>query len=124
MKAEIINHIYIFLTVIFTVYGQMVLKWQVSRYGDLPGSFMAAVVFIFKLFGNIWILSCFTAAFLASLSWMAAMTKFEISYAYPFMSLNFIVVMVLSIFLLSEPFAWSKVAGTAIVICGLVLLSR
>ena len=124
MKIELLNHMYIFMTVVFTVYGQMVLKWQVSRYGTLPSSFMPALIFILKLFANAWVLSCFLSAFLASLCWMAAMTKFEISYAYPFMSLSFIVVMVLSIFLLSEPLSWSKALGTIIVICGLVVLSR
>ena len=124
MKIETINHIYIFLTVLFTVYGQMIIKWQVDHYGELPVNFVSALAFLLKLFGNIWILSGFLAAFLASLSWMAAMTKYELSYAYPFMSLNFIVVLGLSIFMLSEPFCWSKLAGTLMVISGLVVLNR
>ncbi len=119
MNVDLVGHLYIFLTVILTVYGQMVLKWQISRYGDLPGNILGALVFLLKLFGNIWILSGFTAAFLASLSWMAALTKFEVSYAYPFTSLGFILVMGLS-----EPLTWTKAVGTGIVICGLLLLSR
>jgi multidrug transporter EmrE-like cation transporter len=124
MKAGLINHIYIFLTVIFTVYGQMIIKWQVGNYGRLPGDLAGAIGFLLRLFFNIWILSGFLAAFLASLSWMAAMTKFEMSYAYPFMSLNFIVVLILSFLILSEPFAWNKITGTLIVISGLIVLSR
>ena len=39
------------------------------------------------------------------------MTKFEISYAYPFMSLSFVLVFGLSIFLFQESVTFAKVAG-------------
>lgn len=124
MKVNFTGYVYIFLTVIFTVYGQLVLKWQISQYGDLPSTISTSLVFLLKLFSNVWILSGYLSAFLAALSWMAALTKFEVSYAYPFMSLGFILVMALSTLLLSEPFTWTKALGTGIVVCGLVVLSR
>jgi len=39
------------------------------------------------------IFSGFASAFIASFFWMAAMTKFELSYAYPFMSRVFVLVL-------------------------------
>ena len=48
------------------------------------------------------IFSTFVAAFFASLAWMAAMTRFELSYAYPFTSLNFAAVLLLSAALLGD----------------------
>ena len=84
-----LNHLYIFACIILTVYGQMILKWRVAQYGALPADIYEKLKFIIFLLIDPFILSGLLAAFLASLSWMAAMTKFEISYAYPFMSFKF-----------------------------------
>jgi multidrug transporter EmrE-like cation transporter len=54
------------------------------------------------------IFSGFIATFLA---WMAAMTKFELSHAYPFMSLNYIVFLLLSGWLFREPLTILKVVS-------------
>ena len=42
------------------------------------------------------ILSCFAGAFLAVLCWVVVMTRFDLSYAYPFISLTFVLVLGLS----------------------------
>jgi len=71
------------------------------------------------------IFSGFAAAFLASLVWMAAITKFDLSHAYPFMSLNFVVVLLLSGWLLNEePVTLQKVLGIALIVLGTVVAAR
>jgi uncharacterized membrane protein len=70
------------------------------------------------------IFSGFVAAFLASLAWMAAMTKFDLSYAYPFMSLNFVVVLLLSGWLLSEPLTVQKVLGVGLIVLSTVVVAN
>jgi uncharacterized membrane protein len=55
---------------------------------------------------------------------MAAMTKFNLSYAYPFMSLNFVLVLVLSVWLLSEPVTLQKVIGIGLIVLGTVVAAR
>jgi len=62
------------------------------------------------------IFSAFAAAFLASLAWMAAMTRFDLSHAYPFMSLNFVVVFLLSGLLLSESMTMQKSLGVGLIV--------
>lgn len=61
------------------------------------------------------IISGFAAAFIAALCWMAAMTKFDLSYAYPFMSIPFIFVLFLSAFFFQEPITIFVGAGAIIV---------
>ena len=73
------SYIYLFLTIVLTVYGQLVIKWQVSLSGALPSSGGEKLFFLIRLLFNPWIISGFIAAFLAALSWMAAMTKFDLS---------------------------------------------
>jgi drug/metabolite transporter (DMT)-like permease len=61
---------------------------------------------------------------LAFLCWMAAITKFELSYAYPFMSLSFLLVLILSAILFHEPLTVSKVVGVGLVVAGIIIGSR
>jgi multidrug transporter EmrE-like cation transporter len=118
------KYLYILVTLLFTVYGQLVLKWQMSKAGSLPEGAVPKMVFLLQQFFNPWILSGFFAAFLASLSWMAAMTKFELSEAYPFMSLAFVLVMLFSIFFLGEPVSFTKATGTGLVVLGLIIIAH
>jgi uncharacterized membrane protein len=55
---------------------------------------------------------------------MAAMTKFDLSHAYPFMSLNFALVFLLSGWLLSEPMAMQKTIGIGLIIRGTLVVAR
>ena len=69
-------------------------------------------------------MSGFIAAFLASLCWMAAMTAFELSYAYPFMGLTFVLVFLASVFLLGEQVTNYKILGLALIVLGIFVTSR
>jgi drug/metabolite transporter (DMT)-like permease len=115
---------YILGTVLLTVYGQIVLKWQVVKAGALPAAAFDKIAFLIGLIWNPWILSGIAAGFLAFLCWMAAMTKFELSYAYPFMSLSFLLVLILSAVLFHEPVTIPKVMGVALVVAGIIIGSR
>src|SRR5699024_1536857 len=106
----------------FTVYGQLVLKWKINDYGSLPAAFLDKITFLMQLFLNPWFLSGFLAAFLAALCWMAAMTKFEISYAYPFMSLSFVLVFIFFVFFFGDSFSIQKIAGIACIVLGIIIM--
>jgi drug/metabolite transporter (DMT)-like permease len=119
-----LGHLFIALTLLFTVFGQLVLKWQMGGAGALPPAAFDKLVFLLRQFMNPWVLSGFAAAFLASLAWMAAMTRFELNYAYPFMSLAFVIVMVFSVLFLGEQLNFARIAGTVMVVAGLVVIAR
>lgn len=114
--------IYVFLTIIFTVYGQLVIKWQMIQAGEFPVGFYSKIIFFFHVLINPWVLSAFLAAFFAALSWMAAMTKLELSYAYPFMSLSFVLVLIFSAFFLHEPISYVKILSLVFIVFGVALL--
>lgn len=118
------GYFYIFGTIFFTVYGQIVLKWRINGVGSLPEGLHAKVFFLIKLLFDPWIFSGFFAAFIASFFWMAAMTKFEISYAYPFMSSAFVLVFLLSAILFHEAITWQKAIGLTLIVAGIVVTSR
>lgn len=121
---RVFDYLYILATIGLTVYGQLILKWRIAQLGSLPLEFADKVKFLIGLLLDPAIFSGFVAAFLASLAWMAAMTKFELSHAYPFMSLNFVVVLILSGWLLSEPMNTQKTVGVALIVLGTVVAAR
>lgn len=122
--ARLIDHIYIFSTVIFTVYSQLIMRWQVSAAGPLPPGLPDKIGFVIALLLNPWVMSGILATFLAGISWMLAMTKFEISYAYPFVSLNYILVLAAGFLLFQETITFTKLAGSALVILGIIVIAR
>ena len=123
-RFDISGHIYIALTLLLTVYGQLVLKWQMGGVGPLPEGHGDKLWFLLRQFSNPWIIGGLAAAFLASLAWMAAMTRFDLNYAYPFMSLAFVIVMLFSVVFLGEQLNFARVAGTVMVVTGLIVIAR
>lgn len=123
-RFDLTGHTYILATLVFTVYGQLVLKWQIAGAGPMPVAMPDKLAFLLKQLLNPWIVTGFVAAFLASLAWMAAMTRFDLNYAYPFMSLAFIIVMIFSILFLGESVTTPRVVGTLLVMAGLVVAAR
>lgn len=121
---RLFDYLYIFATIILTVYGQLMLKWRIAKFGPLPTELLEKLKFLLSLLLDPVIFSGFIAAFLASLAWMAAMTKFELSHAYPFMSLNFVVVLLLSGWLLNEPITVQKTVGVSLIVLGTVVAAR
>ena len=118
------DHAYIALTVLFTVYSQLVMRWQVGNAGAPPAELWEKGRFVFGLLLNPWVLSGVVATLLAGISWMLAMTRFEVSYAFPFMSLNFLLVLAGSALLFGESVTATKLVGTALVVAGVVVIAR
>ena len=115
------EHIYIAGTIIFTIYGQLIIKWRISNYGTLPDLALEKLFFLIRILCDPFILSGFIAAFIAALCWMLAMTKFDLSYAYPFMSIPFVVVLFLSAFFFQEAITMPKIIGMIFIIAGITI---
>lgn len=120
------RYLFIFGTLFFTVYGQLILKWRLNKIGFvLPeGGMWEKLLVLLKIIFDPFIFSGFVSAFIASMFWMAAMTKFEITQAYPFMSLAPAIVFLLGVWLLNETFTWGKVIGLMLIIIGVVVTVR
>lgn len=119
------GYFYIIACVVFTVYGQLMLKWRINMQPALPDGLVDKAFYLVKLILlDPFVLSGFVAAFVASLFWMAAMTRFSISFAYPFMSSAFVLVLFGAVLLFDEALTPMKVLGTLIIVVGLIVLSR
>ncbi|MGH8661675.1 MAG: EamA family transporter [Burkholderiales bacterium] len=118
------SYVYVACTILLMVYAQVVIKWQVIAAGALPADAAARLGFLAQLLINPWIASALAASLLAAVAWMAAMTKLDLSHAYPFMSLAFVLVMVASAYFFDEPLTGPKIAGVALICIGIVVGSQ
>jgi drug/metabolite transporter (DMT)-like permease len=119
------GYIYISATLLFTVYGQLILKWRLSGLSfQLPEGVLNKLVSLLKIIFDPYIFSGFVSAFVASLFWMAAMTKFEITQAYPFMSLAPALVFLFGIALLGEAFTMGKLIGLVFIMVGIFITAK
>jgi drug/metabolite transporter (DMT)-like permease len=118
------GYVFIALTVLLTGYPQVVLKYELNSVAKIPSG-LPMVGFLLKFtFSRPLVLSGFLSGFLASLAWMAALSEFELSYAYPFMSLNFVFVVVLSFLLFGERMHIYKLIGLALICLGVLFVSN
>ncbi len=118
MKA----YFFIFCTIGLTVYGQMVIKWKMSQ-ASAPDQIMEKIPYILKMMLDPWIISSFAAAFAAALCWMITLTRMDLSYAYPFMSLSFVTILLLSGMVFQEPITMHKIIGILMIVVGVIINS-
>jgi multidrug transporter EmrE-like cation transporter len=55
--------------------------------------------------------------------WLYVLSKLEVSKAYPFVGLGFVFTLIFAYFFLNEPLTLLKVAGTVLIVAGVVLIS-
>jgi multidrug transporter EmrE-like cation transporter len=56
--------------------------------------------------------------------WLLALKHLDLSLAYPFVAISFIVVVAIGVLGLGEPFNVVKLAGLALIVAGILVLSR
>lgn len=118
------GYLFVISTILFTVYGQVVLKWRISDLNwtlDTTGGIGQMIISYMKFLFDPLIFSGFVSAFIASVFWMLAMTKFELTYAYPFMSLSPALVFIAGILVLGETFTIGKLLGLLIIMIGIIV---
>ena len=117
------GYVFIAMTVLLTVYGQLVLKWQVSLVGPLPHGAYPKIAFLGHMLLNPWVLSGLAAAFAASLCWMLALKKLPLSTAYPFTATSFLLILLFAALFLHEPITMGKAVGTVLIVAGIAVMA-
>lgn len=100
------------------------MRWQVSLAGAPPTDFVGKTNYVVALLLNPWVISGIVATFFSGVSWMLTMTKFEISYAYPFISLNYILVLGAGFLVFNETISTVKIVGSTLVVLGIIIISK
>jgi drug/metabolite transporter (DMT)-like permease len=110
----------VLLSVILGAVGQLLLKVAVTSTGALTLSFDALVTMVTN---PILILALATYGVSACL-WLIALMKTDLSFAYPFLSLTYIVVLVGSVIFFNENVSMLRLLGFVVVMSGLFVIAR
>lgn len=117
---------YFLVTVVIALvtYGQLIIKYEVNRMGAVPlGDFKDTIDYGFSALVSPYILSGIFAAGLAALAWIATLSRYDLSSVYPLLSLNFVLVPLLSVHFFGESMDAFKLAGAAIIVLGVLVFS-
>lgn len=124
---NLLPYVFLAATIILSVYSQIMIKWRISTFFHdlcLPIGLFNKFILLLKIVFDPFIFSGLLATFASGLFWMATMTKLDISFAYPFTSLGFVLVLVFSAFFLGESLNTYKVVGVFVIMLGIVIASR
>ncbi len=121
----ILNHFYLLLAICFGVASQLIIKWQMSTFSfDDYETWQDKYALAFSMLLNPYIIISLILTLLAGVTWMIAMTKFEISYAYPFTLLGLVLVTIFSVVFFSESVNTYKLSGIVLIMLGIVVISK
>ena len=115
--------LYVLISVCFNVFGQYSMKQGMRKFGEVTfdSNILMTIMKMFLL-PNV-LLGLFFYA-ISTVFWLIALSKIELSVAYPMLSVGYILLMILSYFLLNESITLYKVIGTLLVVAGITLISK
>jgi drug/metabolite transporter (DMT)-like permease len=111
--------LYIIMPIITTVCGEFLLKIAV---GSTPLSFGWDTLVL--LYTSPLILAGVALILLSATLWVMGMSRFQLSFMYPFLSINYVIIVVGSEWLLGEDVRLNRYIAMGLIIVGLVIISK
>jgi uncharacterized membrane protein len=111
----------IIVGVIFAAFGQVSWKLGMNQAGQLAALNFASLSTVLL---NPYVLLGFVMYGLSALFWLIALSKKDLSFVYPFISLTYILVLVLASLVLKESIGINKSIGTLLIVIGLIIIAR
>lgn len=123
-EHSLVAYLLIALTIVLTVGGQLLVKSAVQELGSIPTQLAALGPFALRAYRNWKVIGGLALAVLASFAWLGALSRSDISFAYPFMGLAIVLVLLLSPLLFGESVPFTRWLGVVVVCFGLWLAAR
>ena len=118
----LINVIFILISIILGVIGQLVIKHGTTAVGAFD--FSDAINFLKAAFTNFYIWAGLGCYVLSSITWIITLSRVELSYAYPMVSIGYVLVLFFSSWFFGEKVLPIHYAGVALIIAGVVLITK
>jgi drug/metabolite transporter (DMT)-like permease len=71
-----------------------------------------------------WVWVAFLATFLAGVMWMLTLGRLDLTYAFPFTGITFLLILLAGALMFGEHVSFGRVAGTLLVVAGLIIVVR
>lgn len=102
--------------------AQLLIRKGMLQIGEMP------VSSIFQNMGllitNVWLWLAMLCYAISILLWMSVLSKAEVSFAYPFLSVGYVLSAVLGYVFFSESITVIRIAGIVVICIGVILISR
>ncbi len=116
--------VYILISVIGGAIGQVLLKKGMGSMGPLTITASQVSSLLWKMATNPFVVTGLGIYLLSTIFWLTALSRVNLSFAYPFASLSYILMLLASWLLLHETITPVRLAGAAVIIAGLFLIAR
>lgn len=110
--------------VCISVTGELLLKHGMNQVGVLslhPDNILPG---LWRSFTSPFVLLGFAAVFTGSIFWLSVISRADLSFAYPMLSLGYILVVIASWAFLNEHFNPVRLLGVLVICVGVVIVSR
>ena len=118
----IINLVLILISIVLGVCGQIAMKYGSVQIG--PVNFSQPFSFLISAATNFYTLLGLGLYFISSIFWIVVLSRVELPFAYPLISIGYILVLIASALLFHEKIFTIHYAGIALIIAGVVLITR
>lgn len=112
-----IDQVLLILVPVMIAFGQFLFKMAGQQLSGNIAKDLWSIAF------NPWFVSAASLYAIASFLWVIALSKTDISRAYPFMASGFVIVPILGFFLLNETLTPMFFFGTALIVAGILVVS-
>ena len=112
------SFIFIFFSIVFNILSQFAFKHGMSGARQTQGSVIRYMATSPWVVGGLVIYGCGT------LCWIIALSRLELSFAYPFSMLSYIGIVIGSYLLFKEQISRMRLVGIGVVLLGLLVISQ
>lgn len=114
----------ILTSVVLAVTGQLLMKHGMGQIGFVELEASAVIQMVGKALANIFVLLGIGCYVVSVVFWLLILSRVELSFAYPMISLGYVIVMILSWVIFRENVTLLRVIGTLTIVLGVFLISR
>jgi multidrug transporter EmrE-like cation transporter len=115
---------YILISVLGSAAGQLLLKGGVNSMGTLALSLDQSGSILWRIVTNPLVVAGLAVYAGSTVFWIVALSHVDLSFAYPFASLGYVIMLVASWLLFNEQVSLMRAIGSLVVVLGVVLISR
>ncbi len=116
------NILLILSSVLLNCSAQLLIRKGMLVAGEMSMGAMAQN--IGALATNVWLWLAMLCYGVSILLWMSVLSKVEVSFAYPFLSVGYVISAVVGFFFFGESISAVRIAGIIVICAGVVLISR
>jgi len=106
-----------------TVIGEILLKLGVNAVSQRVGAFSLDPNVLWATFTEWRVILGFVLVFGGALFWLGVIARVNLSFAYPLLALNYVIILIPSRLLLNETITPTKVIGALIVVVGVIVIT-